>query len=148
MNEKVYSTDRGWILLFFAWLCALVSTLAALFIGEIMGQTPCVLCWYQRIFMFPLAIILGIGLYKTDYSVRHYGTALAGCGWLIAMYHSLLYLEVIQKKITPCTRSGPSCTSADMTLFGILPLPLVSLCAFTVIFVCLALLYRRKTNND
>ena len=47
-----------WPMLFAAWLIALVSTLAALFIGEVMGQAPCVLCWFQRAFMFPLAVIL------------------------------------------------------------------------------------------
>ena len=45
-----------------AWAVALASTLAVLFIGEVPGQMPCLLCWYQRAFMFPLAIILGLGL--------------------------------------------------------------------------------------
>jgi len=144
MNNNGSLVGRDWGLLFVAWLCALVSTLAALFIGEIMGQAPCILCWYQRIFMFPLAIILGIAVYLSDDSVRHYGVALAGGGWLVAMYHSLLYLGIIPEKIQPCTLTGPSCTGSDMTLFGTLPLPVVSLFAFTVIFVCLALPYRRK----
>ena len=52
--------------LYLAWLVALASTLGALFIGEVLGQTPCVLCWFQRAFMFPLAIVLGLGLWWRD----------------------------------------------------------------------------------
>ena len=52
--------QHSWNSLFIAWLVALAATLGALFIGEIMGQVPCQLCWYQRIAMFPLALILGV----------------------------------------------------------------------------------------
>ncbi|MEG0947549.1 MAG: disulfide bond formation protein B, partial [Comamonas sp.] len=51
--------NRHWTLLMLAWLLATVATLGAMFLGEVMGMTPCVLCWYQRIFMFPIAIVLG-----------------------------------------------------------------------------------------
>ena len=51
-----------WTPLFLAWLLALVATAGALFLGEVMGKTPCVLCWYQRIAMFPLVLVLGMGL--------------------------------------------------------------------------------------
>ncbi|MGV8637645.1 disulfide bond formation protein B, partial [Pseudomonas aeruginosa] len=51
-------SSGSWNLLLLAWLVALVSTLSALFIGEVMGQAPCVLCWFQRAFMFPLAVVL------------------------------------------------------------------------------------------
>ena len=46
-----------------AWIIALTASLAVLFIGEVLGQTPCVLCWFQRAFLFPLALILGLGLW-------------------------------------------------------------------------------------
>ena len=49
-----------------AWVTALTASLAVLFIGEVLGQTPCLLCWFQRAFMFPLAIILGLGLWWRD----------------------------------------------------------------------------------
>lgn len=71
--------------LYLAWLIALVSTLGALFIGEVMGKTPCVLCWYQRIAMFPLALILGIAVFLSDFSVRRYVLPLATIGGLIAL---------------------------------------------------------------
>jgi disulfide bond formation protein DsbB len=63
--------------LFLAWLMASVSTLGALFLGEVMGYTPCVLCWYQRIAMFPLVLILAAGLFPLDRRVVRYALPLA-----------------------------------------------------------------------
>lgn len=57
-----------------AWIIALTASLAVLFIGEVLGQTPCLLCWFQRAFMFPLAIILGLGFWWQDRRVGRYGT--------------------------------------------------------------------------
>lgn len=56
----------GWTMVFIAWLIATISTLSALFLGEIMGYVPCVLCWYQRIAMFPLVFVLAAGLFPYD----------------------------------------------------------------------------------
>ena len=67
-------------LLFAAWLVALGATLGALFIGEVLGQTPCTLCWYQRIAMFPLALLLGLACLHEDASVGRYALPLAAAG--------------------------------------------------------------------
>ena len=63
--------------LFLAWLVALLATAGALFLGEVMGKTPCALCWYQRIAMFPLALILGVGLLEPDGCRRRNGCAVS-----------------------------------------------------------------------
>lgn len=76
--------NRPWTLLLLAWLVATTATLGALFIGEVMGMTPCVLCWYQRIFMFPLAIILGIACFIDDRRGAVYGLTLALGGLAMA----------------------------------------------------------------
>lgn len=128
-----------------AWLVALTATLGALFIGEIMGQAPCILCWYQRIAMFPLALILGIACYTSDFSGRRYVLPLATIGGLIALWHSLLFVGVVPETVQPCTRGGPSCSGADQTLFGILPLPFLSLGAFAAIIALLTIPFKRKT---
>ena len=133
-----------WSLLLMAWGIALVSTLAALFIGEVMGKTPCVLCWFQRAFMFPLVVILAVGCYTSDFGAWRYALPVTVMGWLIALYHSLLYFGVIPESIKPCG-AGPSCSSADMTIFGSVPLPLLSLVAFTFIAVLLVLIRRRSS---
>ena len=115
-----------------AWIVALVSSLTVLFIGEILEQTPCNLCWFQRAFMFPLAVVLGLGLWRQDQSVGYYGIALALIGGTIALWHLGLYIGVIPERIQPCTVSGPSCTDENQLVFGV-PIPLLSLLAFGLI---------------
>ncbi|UVJ43630.1 disulfide bond formation protein B [Pseudomonas sp. LS1212] len=132
-----------WRLLLLAWLLALFSTLAALFIGEVMGQAPCVLCWFQRAFMFPLAVILAVACYRSDFDVWRYALPLAGIGALLALSHSLLYAGLIPQRIQPCSATGPSCSDANMTILGGIPLPLVALGAFVLIAILLLIIRRR-----
>lgn len=135
---------RSWTWLFTAWVLALVATLGALFVGEVMGQTPCVLCWYQRIAMFPLPVILGVGIYFGDKNGPFYSLPLAVSGALIAAYHTALFYGFIPESIRPCTATGPSCSDAAMTIFGILPLPVLSLLTFAAIVFLLVLALRRS----
>jgi len=130
--------ERIWQILFLSWLVALFSTLAVLFIGEIMGQSPCVLCWYQRAFMFPLAVVLGVACYRADPGVWRYGLPLAVFGGVIAAYHTLLVAGVIPQPLVPCGE-GISCTSDDMMIFRVVPIPLLSVGAFAAIAVLLLL---------
>lgn len=125
-----------------AWIVALVATLAALFIGEVMGKAPCTLCWYQRIAMFPLALILGVAALDGDRTGVRYGLPLALAGLAFAAWHSLLFAGVIPEAIKPCTRDGPSCSGPDMTLFGWLPIPYLALAAFAMIAALLTLSLR------
>ena len=142
MNEQAHPSTNPWSLLLVAWLLAVAATLAALFIGEVMGKTPCVLCWFQRIFMFPLAVMLTIACYRADFSVWLYALPLAVIGWVIALYHCLLFVGVIPEDLKPCS-AGTSCSGADMLIFGSVPLPLLSLVVFTAIVMLLALIRRR-----
>jgi len=68
VNRQV-DADMAWTLVFCAWLLAAASTLGALFFGEVMRLPPCSLCWYQRIFMFPMALVLPFGLFPFDRNV-------------------------------------------------------------------------------
>ena len=122
----------------FAWATALLASLAVLFIGEVLGQTPCVLCWFQRAFMFPLAVVLGLGLWWQDRRVGRYGVALALGGGTIALWHLGLYVGLIPERIQPCTATGPSCTDASQLFLGI-PIPLMAVVAFALIGVLSAL---------
>jgi disulfide bond formation protein DsbB len=130
-------------LMFAAWIVALVATFGALFVGEVMGQTPCVLCWYQRIFMFPLALVLAIACYRSDRNVWHYALPLAILGWTVAAYHNLVYFGIVDEALAPCAATGPSCSGADMTIFGWVPLPLLSLIAFSAIAALVSFVPRR-----
>lgn len=145
MTTDVGNEDSGrWSRLLAAWGVALVSTLGALFIGEVMGQEPCVLCWYQRAFMFPLAVILGIACYRSDAEVWRYAVPLAAIGGLIAAYHSALYAGVMPELIEPCQLQGPSCVGDDATIFGGVPIPLLSLAAFAAIVLLFVIAQRRS----
>lgn len=137
------AVDRGLARLQDAWVVALAATLGALFVGEVMGQAPCVLCWYQRIAMFPLAVLLGIAAFRGDRGVWVYALPLAVAGLGIAAFHSLLYAGIVPEAIEPCG-AGPSCASADMTILGGLPLPFLSLAAFAAIVLLLILPVCRK----
>ena len=141
-GQRTSGAPGWWPALFAAWLIALVATLAALFIGEVMGQTPCVLCWHQRIAMFPLAVVLGVACLVEDPGVWRYGAPLAAAGLALAAWHNLLYFGVIPQAIEPCG-AGPSCSSAAMTVLGGVPIPALSLTAFALI-LCLLFLVKRK----
>ena len=82
--------STGWLWLSAAWPVALLSTFAALFIGEVMGMTPCQLCWYQRILMFPLVVILGMAAFGSDRRGAIYALPLAVGGVAMAGYHTAL----------------------------------------------------------
>lgn len=132
--------------LYIAWLIAVTATLGALFIGEVMGRAPCILCWYQRIAMFPLALILGLACLISDFGIRRYAVPLAVVGGLFALWHSLLFAGIIPEPIQPCQRNGPSCAGDDQVIFGVLPLPLLSLVAFGGIALLLTFPYRKKAS--
>ncbi len=136
-TETAPSRDFGSVKLFVAWLIAFVATLGALFVGEVMGVTPCQLCWYQRIAMFPLALILGIAFYNADPRARRYALPIAFVGGGVAFWHSLLFLGIVPEAVQPCARGGPSCTGVEQTILGHLPLPFLSFGAFSAIFVLL-----------
>lgn len=140
MQEPARTEQSAWTPLFLAWLIALLATAGALFLGEVMGKTPCVLCWYQRIAMFPLVVILSVGLLKSDHQSVRYALPLAWAGWVIALYHCLIFWGVVSEGLTPC-RQGVSCADADVQVAGVVPIPLLSLIAFSAV---LALLWFAK----
>jgi disulfide bond formation protein DsbB len=136
------SANVNWTILFVCWLIAGVATLGSLFFSEVMGFAPCVLCWYQRICIYPLVLIFGVGLFSFDRGVIKYSLPLAIAGWLVALYHTLLYQGAIPKSIQPCSEGVP-CTEKYIELFGFLSIPFMSLLAFTAIIALLSILQRR-----
>lgn len=129
-----------WSLIFAAWLVASLATLGALFMSEIMGFAPCVLCWYQRIFMFPLVLVLALGLFPFDPKVLRYALPLALVGLLVAVFHLLLTAGVIPESLTPC-RQGIPCATVQIEWFGFVTIPLLSALAFLAINALLVASY-------
>jgi disulfide bond formation protein DsbB len=136
--------DATWLLLFGSWLIATASTLGALYFSDVMDMPPCVLCWYQRIAMFPLVLLLPAGLFPLDPRVVRYTLplALAGCG--VALFHVLLVAGVIPEEIRPCSQGVP-CADSPVIGFGFVTIPLLSLVAFGAIAALLVLAHFRSS---
>ena len=135
-NADTQTLSRDDVPLTAAFLISLAATLGALFIGEVLGQMPCTLCWYQRIAMFPLVPILGLSLWRGDGMARPYALPLVLAGLALAGWHSGLYLGLIPEAVAPCTKDGPSCSGPAQMILG-LPITYLSLAAFAVILACL-----------
>jgi disulfide bond formation protein DsbB len=141
-STRTRNESTAWMLVFVAWLIAGASTLGALFFSEIMQLTPCSLCWYQRNFMFPLVLILPIGLFPFDRKVVRYALPLAVVGWLFAAFHMLLVAGVIPEKLEPCIQGVP-CSERVIDWFGFVTIPLLSVAAFSTIIALLILTHFR-----
>ncbi len=126
------SPDGAWTLVFLAWLIASASTLGALFLSQVMDIAPCVLCWYQRIFMFPLVFILAAGLFPFDTRLVRYALPLTVVGWMIALFHVLVVAGIVPENIRPCAQGIP-CKDQPIEWFGFLTIPSLSLIAFSLI---------------
>ncbi len=124
--------------LLFAWFISLIATFASLFASEILNYEPCMLCWYQRVFMFPLVIILGIAAYRRDNKIVPYAMPLAVIGGLIAIYQFILASMAGDEG---CMSGCPK----KMKIFGYLDFSALSFLAFLGIVVFL--LFARKDNK-
>ena len=127
---------------YLAWIIALVATVGSLFFSEVMELPPCILCWYQRIAMYPLVFIIGTGIVLRDVRLKIYALPICLIGLMISVYHNLLYYGLIPESITPCTE-GISCTSRQIEWLGFITIPLMALTAFIGIAICL-IIYRTK----
>lgn len=138
------------------WIVALIATGGSLFFSEVMELPPCVLCWYQRIAMYPLVVIGAVGIVCSDRRWKWYALPLAVIGFVISVYHNLLYYGLIPESITPCTE-GISCTSRQIEWLGFITIPLMALVSFSLVLILLFIynhglisrdgLERTKTNK-
>ena len=131
------------MLVFGCWAIASVSTLGALFFSEIMELPPCVLCWYQRIFMFPLVLILPLGLFPYDAKVIRYALPLALVGWVISIFQVLLVAGLIPEGLKPCSQGVP-CSEVQIQWLGFVNIPLLSFIAFSVVNALLFVARKRS----
>jgi disulfide bond formation protein DsbB len=90
------------------FLVALVATSGSLYYSVIAKFTPCELCWFQRIFIYPQVILLGLAWLKQDGHIRDYSLALLGAGTLISLYHNYIYYtnqpSAFCSLVTPCAQ--------------------------------------------
>lgn len=134
-----------------AWVVSVVATLGSLMFSEIWLLVPCKLCWWQRIFMYPLVGVLGVGILLKDTKVIFYALPLALSGLAIAIYHNFMYYManymygVNETFLTACS-GGVSCTNVQLEWLGFVSIPLLSLAAFGMI-VILLWMEKRALNN-
>ncbi len=124
------------ISLYIAWLVATVATLGSLYFSEIRGFIPCELCWYQRIFMYPLAFILGIATFRSDFTIKKYVLPLSIIGWSISLYHYLVQKVPGFAEIKPCVNGVP-CNAQYINWGGFITIPFLAFTAFTIIIICM-----------
>ncbi|MFA7245472.1 MAG: disulfide bond formation protein B [Candidatus Magasanikbacteria bacterium] len=115
--------------LLLAWLMALFSALLSLYYSEIVGYLPCSLCWWQRVFIYPQAIFLGIAYFKKEFKHSYlYALTLTILGAIIGVYQNLLYYLGTENSIACDT--AVSCTKLYILEFGYVTIPMMSLTAF------------------
>ncbi len=127
-----------------AFAIATGSVLASLLLSQAAGLYPCTLCWWQRIFMFPLPFILGAAVLRRDKFSFLYVLPLSLVGTGIAAYHSLLQWGIIVEKTSACSLYGPSCAKPEIMLLGFLTIPFGAFLSFSAITI---LMYRVSIKN-
>lgn len=145
MEERSDLRGSFSILPYLLWILAIVATGGSLFFSEVMELPPCVLCWYQRIAMYPLVVIIAAGIVIGDGKWKWYALPLSLVGLGFAVYHNLLYYHIIPESLAPCME-GISCTSRQIEWLGFITIPLLSLTAFLLMTIGL-LLYRPRPNE-
>ena len=122
--------------LYLAWVTSLIATGGSLFFSEVLKYVPCDLCWFQRIFMYPLVILLGIAGFTHDRSIRKYVLPLSITGGSISLYHYLQQMVPGLAEILPCS-SGNPCNLDYLNWLGFITIPFLALTAFLMITVFL-----------
>ncbi len=133
-------------ILYISWAVAAISMAGSLFFSNILYFPPCVLCWYQRIAMYPLVLIIGVGIFKKDKLLPYYVLPLSIVGGLIALYHNLLYYHVLPNSVAPC-EAGISCTTRFIQWSGFITIPFLSFCSFVIITICMVI-YKKSMSSS
>ncbi|MBQ0137818.1 MAG: disulfide bond formation protein B [Kurthia sp.] len=118
--------------LLFMWIVSLVALFGSLFFSEIMHYEPCTYCWYQRILMYPLVLIIGIAYLQRNAKIAVTTLVFSIIGTCIALYHyGIQKVPFLQDNAAACGRVP--CTGAYINWFGFVTIPFLSLLAFLFI---------------
>jgi len=142
LSERIDAMLSGYELWFGA-TAAGIAALGSLYLSEVAHLIPCTLCWYQRIAMYPLALILAVAAFRRDGMIRLYATIIAAIGAVIAAYHYLIqWFPNLEG--TSCTTSVP-CTGVWFRVFGFISIPYMALSAFLLVLVLMLVKRRNDT---
>ena len=124
--------------LYVAWSVSLVATGGSLFFSEVLHWIPCELCWFQRIFMYPQVVLLGIAVLKNDKKIWPYSFVLSVMGLCFSIYHYLVQHVPALAPYTPCGTTGVPCeTTYINNLFGFITIPFLAGLAFLLTGICM-----------
>lgn len=144
MEETKKDSRESW--LFAAWATSIIAMFGSLYFSEIRQYEPCLLCWYQRILMYPFALILGIAVVKKDYKISFYTMIMSAVGGLISLYHySLQKVPFMADNAVTCGRVP--CTGEYINWLGFITIPFLALSAFIIIF-SLSLIIWKKSKEE
>lgn len=133
--------NMGGAAIWVAWLVALVATVGSLIYSEVIHFEPCRLCWFQRIAMYPMAVILLVGAIRKDTAVKLYALPLALGGLAISIWHYLIQTFPALEGSGSCDPSVP-CSAKYVDIFAFVSIPFMAGAGFTLIAVLLALYVR------
>ncbi len=131
-------------------LVAVGATLGSLYFSERAGFVPCELCWFQRIAMYPMAVILPLAVLRRDTNVMPYALTLAGVGFAISAYH--VQVQWFPDRSNACAIAAP-CSAKWVEAFGFVTIPQMAALSFliivllSVVFIC-DNRHRRGVNSE
>jgi len=134
------------IFVFLSFIIASIATMGSLFFSEIMQFIPCSMCWYQRIFMYPLVLIFLINMLYPDDKIVKYAMPIVLIGWFFSIYHNLLMFDIIPESIVPCVQGVP-CSTEYINWFGFITIPFLSFLAYSTILIFLLIIKKGIYSN-
>ncbi len=120
-----------------AWLVTATAMFGSLYFSESQKFEPCKLCWYQRIAMFSLVVVLLVGNLRRDRNLAWYAVPLAGIGIVISIYHYLVEWYP-QLETGSCSLTAP-CSAVYFREFGFISLSFMAMCGFAAVLALMLL---------
>lgn len=132
----------------FGFIVSLAAISGSLFYSEVVGYEACVLCWWQRAFLYPQVVLFAAALWAKDKSVFLYSAPMALIAGAIALYHSYVYMG--GKSLLPCAALGGACSKIYVMEFGYITIPSMSLTValYLLVLAWINHLYRKNENRN
>lgn len=129
-----------------AWFVAALAMAGSLYLSDVAGLAPCLFCWYQRICMYPLVLVLGVAVLRGDAGAWRYAVPLAAVGAAIAAYHvSIQFRPAVEP--TACA-GGVPCSARYLAIYGFVSIPVMAGAAFLLILALLMLVRAVEADEE
>ncbi|MGE7766071.1 disulfide oxidoreductase [Peribacillus sp. NPDC096540] len=132
--------------LLFSWIISIIATSGSLYFSEVLHYVPCTFCWYQRILMYPLVLLLGRAFYDQELKIYRYILPLSILGMLVSGYHYSLQKIPALQQFEMC-QSGVPCSGEYINWLGFITIPFLAFTAFSFITVCMGILMSKHSND-